>query len=412
MNAGRGLGFLWYILAALEALSKVRGMLDGIAYSRRNTRPGYPPVCIWRVICLKFLLNEPYTLSIVERLKSSPELRQLCGLGDGVPSERTIGRFHSLLVTKYPELSQKFILGMARRLSRYMPSDFGKIVAVDSSDIPSFSCGNLPEPIDTGSMWGVRTRKRRRKAVGGKKVEDVFGRKIHAMVCAKYGVPISFIITHSKVTDNTVVAQLIERARDVYGDSFQPEILLADRGYDDKKLFAYLVEQDIEPIILIRRPTADDGLYQGLFDKKGRPLCGDSQTPMQYVRSEGASHLFTCPDDGCSLRGKSSGMIRHCDSSEGVWFDGSERSPESIRAFGWRIRRASPEWAELYGRRQVVERFFASVKQSRLLTKCRFLDSRKIELHLNLSILTYLATQVAHVAAGNLKDIRKMRIKF
>ena len=400
-----------YILAALESLSKVRGMLDGIAHSRRNTRPGYPPVCIWRIVCLRFLLNEQYTLTIVERLKSSPELRQLCGLSDTVPSERTIGRFHSLLATKYPELSQKFILGMARRLSRYMPSDFGKIVAVDSSDIPSFSCGNLPEPIDTGAEWGVRTRKRKNLPVNGEKVEPYFGRKIHAMVCAKYGVPICFIVTESTVSDNKVVSQLIEKARDMYGDSFQPEVLLGDRGYDDKKLFAYLVGEGIEPIILVRKPTAEDGLYQGMFDKKGRPLCGDGRTPMRFVRSEGASHLFTCPSEGCELRERS-GLIRHCDSSEGIWFNGSKRSPESIRAFGWRIRRASPEWAELYRMRQSVERFFSSIKQSRLLDKARFLSSEKIELHLDLSVLTYLATQVAHMAAGRLKDIRVMRIRF
>ena len=236
---------------------------------------------------------------------------------------------------------------------------------------------------------GSADTERRRKAVGGKKIEDVFGRKIHAMVCAKYGVPICFIVTHSKVSDNHIVPQLIEKARDMYGDSFQPEVLLGDRGYDDSKLFAYLVGEGIEPVILIRKPTAHDGLYQGTFDRKGRPVCGDGRTPMKYVRSEGASHLFTCTDEGCELRERS-GLIRHCDSTEGLWFDGSKSNPKSIRAFGWRIRRASPEWAELYRMRQsvgaVLQQYqaVAPTRQGAFSQQCENRDSLGFE-HLDLS---------------------------
>ena len=407
----RGPGFIKYVLAALESLEKVKGMLSGIALSRRNTRPGYPPIFMWRILCMKYLLNEPYNLSIVERLKTSSDLRGICGFEDRVPSERTLGRFFTRIANEYPELSEQFVLDMTKRLARYMPTDFGRVVAIDSTDVPSFACGNLPEPIDTVAEWGKRTRKRRRRATGAEKVEDFFGRKLHVLVCAKYGIPIVSLVTPSTTSDNTTIPTLIEKAKSIYGEAFQPKVLLADRGYDGKENFEYLVRQNIEPIILIRKPTADDSLYQGLFNKDGLPVCGDGEVPMEYVRSEGASHLFKCPDGGCSLREKSA-MIRHCDASEGVWFDGSKRSPESVRAFGWKVLRSSETWDELYSLRQTVERFFASIKQSRLLDKCRFLSNERIELHLNMSIATYAATMVANVAADNLKDIRIMRIRF
>ncbi len=112
----RGLGFIKYVLAALESLEKVKGMLGGIVLSRRNTRPGYPPVVMWRMLCVKYLLNEPYNLSLVERLKTSSDLREICGLGR-VPSERTVGRFFRRVAGEHPELGEQFILDITKRLT-------------------------------------------------------------------------------------------------------------------------------------------------------------------------------------------------------------------------------------------------------------------------------------------------------
>ena len=73
--------------------------------------------------------------------------------------------------------------------------------------------------------------------------------------------------------------------------------------------------------------------------------------------------------------------------------------------------RQSEQWKELYRKRQGVERYFSSAKQSRLLNKHQYLNSRKIKTHVALSVLTYLATILGNLMAGNADEMRHMRLK-
>ena len=61
--------------------------------------------------------------------------------------------------------------------------------------------------------------------------------------------------------------------------------------------------------------------------------------------------------------------------------------------------------------RQGIERFFSSAKRSRLLDKHQYVDMRKIEAHVALSMLTYLATMYARIEAGDADRMRHMRIQ-
>ncbi|MCY4653390.1 MAG: hypothetical protein OXC95_09530 [Dehalococcoidia bacterium] len=61
--------------------------------------------------------------------------------------------------------------------------------------------------------------------------------------------------------------------------------------------------------------------------------------------------------------------------------------------------------------KRTIERFFESAKRSRILDKNQYVRSQKIELRLNMSVLTYLATMEAHVAADDMDRIRHMRIR-
>ena len=186
----------------------------------------------------------------------------------------------------------------------------------------------------------------------------------------------------------------------------KPKHLIADRGYDAQSNHVCLVGRGIAPIIHMRKPTAADGLYDGLYNKKGAPVC-DGETPMEYLGTDPQSghHLFRCPPAGCRLKKRSSGMVRYCN-TKAHWEDPGS----NLRVLGV-ISRSDPEWSRLYRRRQVIERMFNSLKRSRILNKHQYVRKRKIEMHVSVSVLTYLATMLARVQAGTLDKIRHMRLK-
>ena len=70
------------------------------------------------------------------------------------------------------------------------------------------------------------------------------------------------------------------------------------------------------------------------------------------------------------------------------------------------------EWKAEYKKRPIIERHFSSGKHSRLLDTHRYLNSEKVSLHVAMSMLSYLATALAHLKAGDYTQMRHMRIRL
>ena len=68
--------------------------------------------------------------------------------------------------------------------------------------------------------------------------------------------------------DSPQLPVLVRKAQGMYA-WLKPKHLMADRGYDSQANHTFLVGQGVTPIIHIRKTTADDGLYDGLYNKKG-----------------------------------------------------------------------------------------------------------------------------------------------
>ena len=386
-------------LTPSNPLPSVSAALDEIAASRRNGRPGYPPTAMFRAFCLKYLVGERYTVALIERLRSSPRLREICGFGDAVPSESTFSRFVSRLAA-LENFTDRAIAEMVERLRERLP-DVGENVAVDSTDIEAYANPNRSEPRDVDAAWGHRTTKAKSKSK--KETEPFYGYKVHAISDAVHGVPLAHIVLPGNKNDSPQLSALVDKIRSLY-PWLRPRHLFADRGYDSQANHKRLVERGIAPIIHVRKPTAEDRLYNGTYSKKGHPVC-DGRTPMEYLRTApDGKHLFRCPPDGCALKARSSGAVRYCDTTE-LWVDPAD----NYRALGV-VFRDSAEWKRLYARRQVIERMFGSLKRSRLLDQFQFLRRNKIELHLGLSVLTYATTMLTRLDAGDGERLRHMRV--
>ena len=177
-----------------------------------------------------------------------------------------------------------------------------------------------------------------------------------------------------------------------------------DRGYDSLPNHEFLFGLGIIPVIHIRKPTAKDGLYDGIYTASGEPTCMGGEA-MEYIRTdqETGQHQFRCQAGGCPLKTQGTKAIIHCDSE--VW----ERTEDNLRVLG-PLLRFRPAWKRLYAQRMSIERIFRSLKHSRGLAGHCVRGLRKIALHATLSVLTYQATALVHLKAGDEKRMRQMGV--
>ena len=146
-------------------------------------------------------------------------------------------------------------------------------------------------------------------------------------------------------------------------------------------------------------------LYDGIYDKDGRPTCFGGQS-MEYVETDPEQgHLFRCPADGCHLKGKVH-FTGYCN-------DQHYEQPEGklLRIVGL-LPRCSEAWKVEYKKRPTVERYFSSDKHSLLMDQHRYFNIFQMSLHVAMSMLTYLATALAHLQADDYAHMRHMRIKL
>ena len=348
---------------------------------------------MWSAYLLMFYLNLDGINHLVRVLQDNPGLRQICEL-PRMPDRSTFGRAFRR-IADHLDLVEVASANLVASLNERLP-ELGCEVAVDSTTVPTFSNPNresdkrATEKSDPEAGW---TKKNAARAKGGK--EWHWGYKLHAVVDANYGIPLTFITTAANRNDGKLLRPLVEKTEAYH--NIRPEVVIADKGYDSKALHEWLVGEGITPIIGMRRTTAKDGLYDGNYDKNGAPVCMGKQT-MEYVLTADDSDLYICPDEGCRLHAKSSGAMTYCDFA--VW----EPLDRNYRLRG-PVRRGTDEWSELYEKRQSVERVFKSLKQSRKLNRHYFRGLRKISLHCAVSVLMFQATVLVKVLAGKQDDL-------
>ena len=404
-----GYGFLSAILDGIEDAP----LLDRLQEYRRTGRPGFPIRAMWRAYVSKFVLKVRFNLELLERLRGSRRLRAICGFqDDDVPSESAFSRFttrladHQALVEQCFRSATDALRGLVPVVNRRKGKQdqplppLGAVLAVDSTLFETFSNPNRPVVSDPDARWGV---KHSSKAKDGD-TEWGFGYKMHLISDATHGIPLGFTVTPANESDSPILPELVQKVLDDYSWA-KPKCLLADRGYDSEANHRDLFDRNIIPVIHIRKPTASDGLYDGIYDAGGRPVCLGN-VPMDYVRTDPDTghHLFRCPVGGCPLKQSGTKAITHCDTE--IW-----ESPESnLRVLG-PLPRFLPAWRRLYSQRMSIERTFRSLKHSRGLEGHMVRGMKKISLHATMSLLTYQATALARVKVRDFAGMRRMRVK-
>ena len=128
-------------------------------------------------------------------------------------------------------------------------------MAIDSTVNRSHSNPNRKHISDPEASWTAKTNAKAKD----KQKEWHWGYKLHMVADANYGLPIDSLITTASRNDSPILAVLIEHAQQFHR-WFRPQVVIADRGYDTKTNHQYLCDQNILPIIHIRR-KATGALY-------------------------------------------------------------------------------------------------------------------------------------------------------
>lgn len=404
-----GYGFLSAILDGLDD----QPIIDALQQYRRTGRKGHPLRAMWRAYIAKFLLKIRFNNQLLERLRGSRRLRDVCGFGEDVPSESAMSRFASRLAG-HADLVEQCLVNTTGELRGLVPAvkrregrqdhplpPLGAVLAVDSTLFETYSNPNRKVVSDPDARWGLKHSAKTKEG----KQEWGFGYKMHLISDATHGVPLAFTITPANENDSTELPAALRKTLAAY-PWMEPGCLLADRGYDSLANHQFLTGLGIIPVIHIRKPTAADGLYDGIYTAGGKPACMGGQA-MEYVRTdhETGAHLFRCQGGGCPLETEGSKAVRHCDSE--IW----ERPEANLRVLG-PLPRFTDAWKRLYRQRMSIERIYRSLKHSRGLEGHCVRGMRKIMLHATLSVLTYQATALARLKAKDFDGMRQMTVKL
>ena len=194
---------------------------------------------MWRAYLLKFVLNIRYNNQLLERLRGSRKLREVCGFGDAVPSESALSRFvHRLadhqdlveqclnaLTGEVRELAPPVKPGKKGKPDQPLPP-LGEVLAIDSTLFLTYSNPNRRVLSDSDVRWGVKHSAKAKE--GG--TEWGFGYKKHLIFDATHGIPLAFIITPANVGDSTQLPVVVQKALDTHPWLRPKYLLAAGRG--------------------------------------------------------------------------------------------------------------------------------------------------------------------------------------
>ena len=442
-----GYGFLE---AVVEAVTSRAGPLVEIleATHQHGGNPGYPAEAMLSACVIQFALGERYANAFLDRLGGNERLLAICGL-PWAPSERAYSQFKKHKLANHKGLIRSIIVEIflecgveieRLRALGLVPADkppLGDALVMDSTDVEarakpgrkSRKTGEEKPSKDSDAMWGHRTAKNARsytarsgksrsvKKGNGKKGEAgqkeskdelYFGYKVNVIVDANHGLPLFGETRPANASDVVVMIQDLDDCLALYR-TLSPRYFLGDKGYDSLKNILHVISLGMIPVIAIRLPEKDpetgQRLYDGIYVEDGRPLCACG-CPMEYVATDPEQgHLFRCPPDGCDLKDKDDDT-RYCNDQRYVKPEG-----RLLRIMGL-LPRCSEEWKTEYKKRPIVERHFSSGKHSRLMNQHRYFNIYQMSLHVLMSMLSYLATALAHLQADDYAHMRHMRIKL
>ena len=151
------------------------------------------------------------------------------------------------------------------------------------------------------------------------------------------------------------------------------------------------------PIIPLRsrakRPSVE------ITGSPAAPVC-PAGFPMIYRSWDKKKGMqYACP----ARAGRVTSPIAHDCGLKAAWI----RPVQDYRRFGYKVKRGTDEWAELYHKRGAVKRINSRLKLTRRLESYCFRGFKSTNIHTTLSVLVMQAVALVHAKAGRIDEVRR-----
>ncbi len=211
-------------------------------------RPGYTVEVLWKTYVASVVLGLPTFASLIRTLHDNPLVAIACGITypEGIPTKFAYSRFtRKLSEPRYVVMVKNIMRSITRSLYDALP-DFGKSVAIDSTDLKAWSNGAKKPVSDPHATWAAKLD------TSGKK-KFYFGYKLHLLADTKYELPVAANVTTASLHDVRIAGRVLSQTRFTYS-KFRPQYIICDAGYSSDKL-RYLIKRQYraEPIIKVNR---------------------------------------------------------------------------------------------------------------------------------------------------------------
>ena len=286
-----------------------------------------------------------------------------------------------------PWVLHAMLVGLLNGVQEICP-DFGKVVATDSTGIPAYCNPQHEETRDLEAAWG-KVHDQRSTAPDG--MAMIYGWKAHVLVDVPTQLPVALGVSPANRHDSPFLRELLPWAAESY-DWFEPDVVLADKGYDAKANVQLIHRLGAAALIpRIDRAGRDPA---GIYTLQGEPRYLGGQA-MEFIGTDLATrcHGFRCTAGGCHRRSEPFKGYTFCDDE--VW----EAFDDDTYTLGGSISRASPEWQCLYPKRWAVERFFAWWFGNGWVKDHTCRGAARVELHFLLSVVMLSAMVLAQLMA-------------
>lgn len=362
-------------------------LLNALEKTRWTGRPGYPIRVMWRTLIASYVLNIGTIEGLRRRFHENPFLAVCCGIySDGeIPSRFAYYRFIKKLLA-HRELIEQCMAKCVCSLKENL-SDFSESIAVDSTDIHTYSNPSSKKKgnPDPDASWSVKKDKHG-------KDKWWFGYKAHIACDSSYEVPLVVEVTAASVNDSVRLIPLLAKIRR-NNPSLKFKYVIADAGYDAVENYRAIVE-DFKAVPIIKlNLRGKTKRFEDLCDEYGTPYCAWN-VPMVFWGYDKKQKVlkYRCPL-ACGKKG--------C-----TWIDKCSKSPygqvvkikfqDDYRRF-CHVPRHTKRWGILYNRRGAIERVFSRLKEFRKLDNLHIRGLPKVSLHCQLAVLVVQARQLRRI---------------
>lgn len=422
--------FVWSEIENLGDLERLNLVLEympdeelmrELEKERRNGRDDYPVRAMWNSILAGIVYQHPSIESLRRELLRNGQLRFMCGFRKGkVPEAYVYSRFFKKLFEKEEMINEMFNK-LVDELEELLPG-FGKNLAIDGKAISSLSKRENKNKKEDGRRdldgdWGKKEYSGvREDGTAWSKVVKWFGYRLHLIVDADYELPVAFELTKASTSEVKQAHKIIEELDRKHPELIEKcETMVADRGYDDTKLYVKLWDNyGIKPVIDIRNMWKDGEKTRQLedyenvvYNYKGNVYCVCMETDVKREmcvggfekdRKKHGTLRKLCPAKQYGIECK---YMDKCQVKQGIRID-----IDLDRRIFTPIDRASYKWERTYDKRPSVERVNSRLDESFGFEKHYIRGLKKMKVRCGIALCVMLAMAVGRIKE---KQADKMR---